>query len=43
MNSDNLFYIGNKPEKKYYENISLKNYNEIPNNNWMLKMKHYVI
>jgi len=37
MNSDNLFYIGNKPEKKYYENISLKNYNEIPNNNWNVK------
>jgi len=32
-----VFYIGNKPEKKYYENISLKNYNEIPNNNWNVK------
>ena len=37
VNSDNLNYIGNKPDIKYYKNISNYEYLTIPNNNWNLK------
>jgi DNA polymerase type B, organellar and viral len=36
VNKDNLFYIGNKPDIKYYENVSKKSYDLIPLE-WNLK------
>jgi len=33
----NLNYIGDKPAKKYYENISDLEYQNIPKDNWVLK------
>jgi len=37
VNKDNLFYIGEKPSKFYFNNISDLDYNSIPNDNWDLK------
>lgn len=37
MSKDKLFYLGNKPELKYYDGIDLNEYNKIPNENWSAK------
>lgn len=37
MRMNNLFYIGNKPEFKYYDNISINDYNNIPDKDWNVK------
>ena len=37
VNKDNLFYIGNKPAKSYYENITDQNDLSIPEKGWSLK------
>jgi hypothetical protein len=37
VNKDNLDYIGNKPNIKYYDNITLKVYNSISKENWSMK------
>lgn len=37
VNKYNLFYVGNKPDIKYYNNIDIQSYNEVHNNNWSLK------
>src|SRR5258706_766872 len=37
VNKDNLNYIGNKPSKNFYNNISELEYNNIPTDNWDLK------
>jgi hypothetical protein len=37
VNPNNLFYIGDKPNKEFYKNISEPEYNLIPINNWDLK------
>ena len=37
VNINNLFYIGDKPSKKYFPNISDLKYDNIPENNWDLK------
>ena len=33
----NLFYVGNKPDIKYYNKIDIKSYEEVHDNNWSLK------
>ena len=37
VNRNTLNYIGNKPDYKFYENLNINDYNNIPNNNWDLK------
>lgn len=37
VNKDNLNYIGDKPNKNFYKNISEVEYQTIKNNNWDLK------
>jgi len=37
VNKKSLFYIGNKPSKNLYDNISDKEYLAIPEKNWDLK------
>jgi hypothetical protein len=39
VEEDNLNYIGNKPDIKYYSlcNINLDDYNQINSSNWNLK------
>ena len=37
VNKDNLYYIGDKPEKNFYNNISELEYSQIQNKNWNLK------
>lgn len=37
VNDNNLNYIGDKPERKFYENISEEIYNKIPSHNWSVK------
>ncbi len=37
VNKNNLFYIGDKPSRDFYDNISDSEYNSIKNNNWDLK------
>lgn len=37
VNKNNLFYIGNKPSKNTYKNITELEYLNIPNSNWNLK------
>jgi DNA polymerase type B, organellar and viral len=37
VNKNKLFYIGNKPDISYYENISKEDYNNIINHNWNIK------
>lgn len=37
VNKKSLYYIGNKPAKTYYENISELDYSKIPDTNWDLK------
>ncbi len=37
VNNNNLFYIGEKPSKYFYKNISDKDYSNISNNNWDLQ------
>ena len=37
VNENNLYYIGDKPSIKFFNNISEINYNSIPENNWNLK------
>jgi hypothetical protein len=39
VNKDNLNYIGDKPSKKFFNNISELEYNSIPNKNWDLKLE----
>ena len=39
VNSQNLNYIGNKPNIKYYKNISEQEYLNIPETNWNLKLE----
>lgn len=35
----NLFYKGDKPDIKFYNDISIEDYNLIPNNNWYFKQE----
>lgn len=37
VNKNNLYYIGNKPDIKYYDNIDINTYKKIPEINWSLK------
>lgn len=37
VNKYNLFYVGNKPDIKYYNDIDIKSYKEVHNSNWSLK------
>ena len=37
VNKENLNYIGDKPSKDFFNNISDLDYKKIPNNNWDLK------
>jgi hypothetical protein len=37
INKDNLYYIGDKPDKQYYDNISQMTYDAIPLKDWNLK------
>ena len=37
VNNNNLFYIGDKPSKEYFNNISDLDYNAIPSENWDLR------
>ena len=37
VNKKNLNYIGNKPSKEFYKNISDQEYLTVPNDNWNLK------
>jgi hypothetical protein len=37
VNKNNLFYIGEKPNKSFYNNISNLDYNAIPKDNWDLR------
>lgn len=37
VNKKSLYYIGKKPDKKFYNNISDKEYLAIPENGWSLK------
>ena len=37
VNKDNLYYIGNKPSKEKFKNISDLDYNNIPEKNWDLR------
>ena len=39
VNKNNLYYIGDKPEKNFYTNISDLEYNEIEISNWNLKIE----
>jgi len=39
VNKNSLYYKGNKPEKKFYNNISDQDYLTIPENNWDLKLE----
>jgi hypothetical protein len=37
VTKENLYYIGDKPSKYFYNSISDLEYNNIPNNNWDLR------
>lgn len=39
VNRNNLNYTGNKPDLCYYDNLNFNEYNEIPKNNWNLKLE----
>jgi hypothetical protein len=41
VNKNNLYYTGNKPSKEFYNNISVKDYLTIPENNWDLKFETF--
>src|SRR5438874_948760 len=36
-NNSNLNYVGLKPDYSFYNDITIEEYNEIPNNNWSVK------
>ena len=41
VNKDNLFYIGNKPSKEFYSEISDQEYLNIPKNDWNLQVETF--